>query len=346
MFKAPEPKKEKKSAPSLDLGSMFKAPEPKKEKKPTLSLDLGSVFKAPEPKEEKKPTLSLDLGSVFKAPEPKEEKKRSPVVKAAPKKKPSPSISLGSIFGGEAPAKKPVGKKPVAAPKPKPIEPVATSDPVTDAFSSIFGVSKKPDPKSASAPVAKKEPFSFFSKPKTTPKPAPSPKPAPVGKKPAFSMFGSPAKKAKPAPAPAPAPKAKTSFSMFGSPKKAPVPAPAPALAKKPSLSFFGGPAKAASKKAPVAKAGSVRGTLAIPKKEKSNNFGFSFGGAKKVATESDSIPVLKNFVQNPDGSLTGRVSGSKNYKNGTKITTSPVRRGVKAGQTVKTGSGSQYRLE
>jgi hypothetical protein len=131
---------------------------------------------------------------------------------------------------------------------------------------------------------------------------------------------------------------------MFGSPKpkaKAPAPAPAPAPAKaKPAFSMFGSP-----KAAPVKKA-SGRGTLEIPKKEKSNNFGFSFGGAAKQAESTSDVPVLSNFVQNADGSLTGRVSNSKNYRDGTKITTSPVRRGVKSGQTVKTGSGSQYRLK
>ena len=58
-----------------------------------------------------------------------------------------------------------------------------------------------------------------------------------------------------------------------------------------------------------------------------------------------DSIPVLSKWVQNSDGSLTGLVSNSDNFRSGTKITTSPVRKGAKAGSVVKTGSGSQYRL-
>jgi hypothetical protein len=135
--------------------------------------------------------------------------------------------------------------------------------------------------------------------------------------------------------------------------KKA-APAPAPAPAPTPSFSFFGGkPAGSTSappKKAPAAKApvSQARATLAIPKKATSNNFGFAFGGAasKKEAETKDDIPILSQFTQNADGSLTGRVSNSKNYKNGTKITTSPVPRGAKAGQIVKTTSGSKYRLK
>lgn len=67
--------------------------------------------------------------------------------------------------------------------------------------------------------------------------------------------------------------------------------------------------------------------------------------GTANQVTSVPNIPTLSNWVQNADGSLTGKVRNSKSYRNGTKITTSPVRRGVKKGSVVKTGSGSQYKL-
>ena len=104
--------------------------------------------------------------------------------------------------------------------------------------------------------------------------------------------------------------------------KKAPAPAPKPVASK------------------PAAKPFSF-GTLAVRKEGTSRP-------PKKAAadTKNAGVPVLKNFVQNADGSLTGNVSGSKNFRQGEKITTSPVRRGAKAGMLVKTGSGSTYKLE
>jgi hypothetical protein len=59
-----------------------------------------------------------------------------------------------------------------------------------------------------------------------------------------------------------------------------------------------------------------------------------------------DDIPVLSKFVQNEDGSITGIVSNSMSYRTGTRITTSPVKKGATAGTVVKTSSGSKYRLK
>jgi hypothetical protein len=64
-----------------------------------------------------------------------------------------------------------------------------------------------------------------------------------------------------------------------------------------------------------------------------------------KKAQVQDAIPQLSKWAQNNDGSITGLVSNSDNFRSGTKITTSPVSKGAKAGSVVKTGSGSQYRL-
>jgi len=77
---------------------------------------------------------------------------------------------------------------------------------------------------------------------------------------------------------------------------------------------------------------------------------GNKFGGAaarKSVtaAKKNDGIPVLTNWKQEADGSLTGSISNSKVFRVGQKITTSPVRKGAKAGSVVTTSSGSKYRL-
>ena len=130
--------------------------------------------------------------------------------------------------------------------------------------------------------------------------------------------------------------------------KKAPEPV---VETRKPSPTFSlfgagGSPAKKASPPAPV-----------VEKKQQSKapapSFGFFGGGSaapkktapKKVAV-ADNIPVLSRFSQAADGSLTGIVSNSPNFRSGTRITTSPVPKGAKAGTVVKTSSGSQYRLE
>jgi len=91
-----------------------------------------------------------------------------------------------------------------------------------------------------------------------------------------------------------------------------------------------------------------LSGTIPIkkPETEKKPSGGFSFFGGDKAADADDGIPVLGRFKQNEDGSLTGLVRNSEDFRSGTKITTSPVRQGAKAGQVVKTQSGSKYRLE
>merc|ERR1711862_370368 len=71
----------------------------------------------------------------------------------------------------------------------------------------------------------------------------------------------------------------------------------------------------------------------------------FSIGQKKKAAPAPD-IPSISRFVQNADGSITGRVTNSKTFRNGTEITTSPVKKGAKAGMVVTTLSGSKYLLK
>lgn len=57
-------------------------------------------------------------------------------------------------------------------------------------------------------------------------------------------------------------------------------------------------------------------------------------------------VPTLSRWRKNGDGSITGFISGSKNFSEGEKVTTSPIVSGsVSSGEIVKTGSGSRYYL-
>jgi hypothetical protein len=63
-----------------------------------------------------------------------------------------------------------------------------------------------------------------------------------------------------------------------------------------------------------------------------------SFFGAPKV-------PEVRRWRQNFDGSITGFIYDSKNFEDGTKVTTSPVPRGARKGTTVTTKGGTKYFL-
>jgi hypothetical protein len=78
---------------------------------------------------------------------------------------------------------------------------------------------------------------------------------------------------------------------------------------------------------------------------EKTSIAPFFTGAATKKADAKVGAPSLSMWTQNLDGSITGFISNSKDFRTGTKITTSPVKKGAKAGAVVTTGSGSQYRL-
>lgn len=192
--------------------------------------------------------------------------------------------------------------------------------------------------------------FSLFggAAPKPAPKKAPvvEKKPTPAKKTNSFGMFAPKPKKAaapKESPAPVKAAKKSPTFSLFGgsSPKKAaPAPeqeAPKPVAKKSSGFSFFGG--APAPKKAPVAKAATPAKKAPVAKK----------AAPKKAApkkTAPAGVPIVGKFKQNSDGSISGIVRNAKNFRNGTKITTSPVRKGAKAGDLVTTSSGSKYFLE
>jgi len=118
-------------------------------------------------------------------------------------------------------------------------------------------------------------------------------------------------------------------FSLFGNAgagkKKA--------ISKKPTIS---------SRRVKIAPVKRASGTIAIQKAKPATKKNRFFGGS----VPQDDIPILKGFRQNTDKSITGIVSNSKNFRNGTAITTSPVRGEAKKGTVVKTQSGSQYRLK
>jgi hypothetical protein len=53
-------------------------------------------------------------------------------------------------------------------------------------------------------------------------------------------------------------------------------------------------------------------------------------------------VPTINNWRQNPDGSITGKISGSSSFTEGEAVTTSPVPKGAVIGTVVKTFSGSR----
>lgn len=79
----------------------------------------------------------------------------------------------------------------------------------------------------------------------------------------------------------------------------------------------------------------------------------FGFGGGKSddsptVSTTSSAstaprgVPVISNWKQGRDGSITGRISGSSSFSNGDPITTSPITGKAAGGTVVTTKSGSR----
>ena len=57
-------------------------------------------------------------------------------------------------------------------------------------------------------------------------------------------------------------------------------------------------------------------------------------------------VPSIARWKKNRDGSITGFISGSPNFTEGERITTSPIVKGsLNAGEVVQTGSGSKYFL-
>jgi hypothetical protein len=62
--------------------------------------------------------------------------------------------------------------------------------------------------------------------------------------------------------------------------------------------------------------------------------------------TAPKGVPTISGWKLNRDGSISGRVSGSSNFREGEQVTTSPIAQGrIESGSTVRTGSGSSYFL-
>jgi len=61
--------------------------------------------------------------------------------------------------------------------------------------------------------------------------------------------------------------------------------------------------------------------------------------------SKGTTIPTLSNWEQNKDGSITGYVANRIGFRDGTLITTSPVKTRARAGRVVTTTGGSSYKL-
>lgn len=66
----------------------------------------------------------------------------------------------------------------------------------------------------------------------------------------------------------------------------------------------------------------------------------------KTIRKAPRGVPTINRWKQNRDGSVTGFITGSPNFSENEKVTTSPITSGaVTAGSIVRTGSGSKYFL-
>lgn len=53
-------------------------------------------------------------------------------------------------------------------------------------------------------------------------------------------------------------------------------------------------------------------------------------------------IPVLYDWIQYIDGSIMGKVRGSRNFKDGSSVSTSPIKDKAVGGNVITTSSGSK----
>jgi hypothetical protein len=66
----------------------------------------------------------------------------------------------------------------------------------------------------------------------------------------------------------------------------------------------------------------------------------------KAIGKAPGGVPTISSWRKKFDGSVTGFISGSKNFSEGERVTTSPIVKGkVEVGEVVTTGSGSRYFL-
>jgi regulator of protease activity HflC (stomatin/prohibitin superfamily) len=77
-------------------------------------------------------------------------------------------------------------------------------------------------------------------------------------------------------------------------------------------------------------------------------NFGSDYStettqsSSAKVSSAPRGVPTLSKWRQNKDGSITGRISGSRSFDDGDAVTTSSVPKGATNGMVVQTQSGSK----
>lgn len=345
---APLPLPVAKAAAPSSVYSFFSAPNPAKKKpvsapapSPAVTAKSSptfSIFGSPGPAKKEaaqKPKIDSKLQTELR-----------PMSIFSPKTVPAKDVKVPSRAGSINIASATVGKKEAA-------KPVSTF--------SLFG-SQSVQPKAAAVKEAKKEPkpasrsstFSLFGSPSPK-KVADTKVPNRSGSVNIVGVTGAKRKAVKPA----------SPFSLFGSqsvqPKAAAFPEPkkqSESVNRPPTFSLFGSPPKKAASEAkkPDIKVPNRAGTIGIPgagtkkapKEEAKTAFSFFGGGASASSVKSSApagVPVISQWQQNEDGSITGKVSNSKGYRAGTEITTSPVSKGAKAGTVVKTGSGSLYYL-
>lgn len=86
-----------------------------------------------------------------------------------------------------------------------------------------------------------------------------------------------------------------------------------------------------------------------LPKGTVSLSSGFSeftSGSPKPNKKAPRGTPSLSSWRKNRDDSVTGLITGSPNFSEGERVTTSPIVKGeIESGQVVQTGSGSKYFL-
>jgi len=303
---------------------------PAKESRASAKV-VSPLKKKPAPKQKKKPA-------------PKQEKKPAPkqVKKPLPKqvKKPLPKQK----------------KKP--APKEKKIAPAQKKSWGTFTIKNSQGKDNKLASTTETKPVKKKESFSFFGN-KSTPKkelkvstPAKAVTPA---KKNPFGNKSKPKKESKVStPTKAVTPAKKNPFGWGTRPVKE----------KQSTLKVDAPFGKKSTAKPARKKSNTLKVTPAKSETSSGNDF-FSFlkskpaengvpksidGKKKKFVAPAkpalkDGIPIISNWEREADGSITGKISNSPNFRNGEVITTSPARGVAKSGKVVVTGSGSKYRL-
>lgn len=122
----------------------------------------------------------------------------------------------------------------------------------------------------------------------------------------------------------------------------------AKALASKPKKTPAP-PAKKVDKKAAGLLANKKSGTISMqPLNTKQSQGIFGRGGKVKDTNAPRGVPVINKFKSNRDGSVSGFITGSNNFKKGERVTTSKLapNQKVEAGNVVTTVSGSKYFLQ